>query len=185
MLVGYARVSTPEQSLDLQLDALRSAGCKRIFSDIASGAKSDRPGLTEALSYLRKGDTLVVWKLDRLGRSLQHLIEVIKNLGEIGIEFKSLQEALDTSTAGGKLAFHIFGAMTEFERELIRERTLAGLTAARARGRHGGRRNVLSNKQIEAGKILAKDKSRSIKDICNILNCSASTYYRYIHGEDR
>ena len=139
MLIGYMRVSTLDQNLDLQSDALKQVGCDKIFQDVASGAKSDRPGLEKALGYLREGDTLVVWKLDRLGRSLKHLIEVITRLHEEKKGFRSLQENLDTSTSTGKLVFHVFGALAEFERDLIRERTLAGLSAARARGRRGGR----------------------------------------------
>ena len=139
MLVGYARVSTTEQTLDLQFDALKKAGCSKIFTDTASGAKTERKGLDEALSYVREGDTLVVWRLDRLGRSLTHLIETVSQLDNRKIGFKSLTEQIDTTTSGGKLIFHIFGALAEFERNLIRERTNAGLQAARARGRVGGR----------------------------------------------
>src|SRR5512143_1215172 len=138
MLVGYARVSTLEQTLALQQDALTQAGCERIFTDTASGSLTDRPGLTEALDFARPGDTLVVWRLDRLGRSLRHLIDTVALLQERGIGLKSLQEQLDTTTSGGKLVFHVFGALAEFERDLIRERTQAGVMAARARGRLGG-----------------------------------------------
>jgi len=144
MLVGYARVSTADQYLRMQEDALRSTGCEEIYHDIASGAKTARPGLFEALSHLRSGDTLVVWKLDRLGRSLAHLIQTVKELSDKKIGFKSLQENIDTTTSGGQLIFHIFGALAEFERELIRERTQAGLKAARVRGRLGGRPPTLS-----------------------------------------
>src|SRR5512133_3754740 len=144
MLIGYARVSTSDQTLDLQKDALRQAGCERIFTDTASGAKAERIGLEEAMSHLRKGDILVVWKLDRLGRSLKHLIETITALNAEGIGFKSITESIDTTTSGGKLIFHIFGALAEFERDIIKERTQAGLTAARARGRLGGRPKALS-----------------------------------------
>jgi DNA invertase Pin-like site-specific DNA recombinase len=135
MLIGYARVSTTDQTLDLQKDALKKAGCSKIFTDTASGAKAERTGLDEALNYVRSGDTLVVWKLDRLGRSLPHLIETITGLNNRGIGFKSITEAIDTTTSGGKLIFHIFGALAEFERDIIRERTQAGLNAARSRGR--------------------------------------------------
>ena len=135
MLIGYARISTQEQTLNLQQDALHNAGCDRIFTDTASGAQAERKGLEQALSYVRKGDTLVVWRLDRLGRSLPHLITTMTALEERGIGFKSLTENIDTTTSGGKLIFHIFGALAEFERNLIRERTQAGLTAARARGK--------------------------------------------------
>ena len=133
MLIGYARVSTSDQTLDLQKDALDKAGCSRIFTDTASGAKAERIGLDQAINYVRQGDTLVVWRLDRLGRSLPHLIETITGLNNRGIGFKSITEAIDTTTSGGKLIFHIFGALAEFERDIIRERTQAGLTAARAR----------------------------------------------------
>ena len=135
MYIGYARVSTPDQSLALQTDALQVAGCERLFTDTVSGAQVDRPGLATALNGCRPGDTLVVWKLDRLGRSLPHLVETVRDLGARGVGFKSLQEQLDTTTSGGKLIFHIFAALAEFERDLIRERTNAGLVAARARGR--------------------------------------------------
>src|SRR6266699_5490211 len=142
MLIGYARVSTLEQTLDLQKDALTKAECSKIFTDTISGAKTERKGLDEALSFLREGDTLVVWKLDRLGRSLNHLIEIITALESKKIGFKSLTESIDTTTPGGKLIFHIFGALAQFERDLIRERTNAGLAAARARGRRGGHPRV-------------------------------------------
>src|SRR5262249_7468620 len=129
MLVGYARVSTGDQNLDLQRDALKRAGCKKIFTDVASGAKDERGGLGEAIAYLRPGDTLAVWKLDRLGRSLKHLIETVTNLQVRKVGFRSLQESIDTTTSGGKLIFHVFGALAEFERDLLRERTQAGLRA--------------------------------------------------------
>ena len=147
MLIGYARVSTYEQTLNLQRDALDKAGCNKIFTDTASGIKAERKGLDEALGYVRKGDTLVVWRLDRLGRSLPHLITTMTDLEERGIGFKSLTENIDTTTRGGKLIFHIFGALVEFERNLIKERTRAGLTAARARGKKGGRPKALTARQ--------------------------------------
>ena len=139
MLIGYARVSTSEQNLDLQVDALKTAGCEKIFTEKESGASVERQGLNEAISFARKGDVLVVWKLDRLGRSIKHLIKIVTELEEGGVGFKSLNEAMDTSTAGGKLVFHIFSALAEFERDLIRTRTKAGLDSARVRGRIGGR----------------------------------------------
>jgi DNA invertase Pin-like site-specific DNA recombinase len=139
MIVGYARVSTDDQTLALQLDALQAAGCETVFRDTISGAKTERPGLSKALDHVRNGDMLVVWRLDRLGRSLSHLIELIQTLEGRGVGFKSLTEQIDTTTSGGKLIFHIFGALAEFERNLIRERTMTGLAAARARGRMGGR----------------------------------------------
>ena len=138
-LIGYARVSTNDQNLHLQQDALSTAGCLKIFTDTISGVKSERKSLAEALDYVRGGDTLVVWRLDRLGRSLKDLIESITELHSQNIGFKSLTENIDTTTSGGKLIFHIFGALAEFERDIIKERTNAGLTAARARGRQGGR----------------------------------------------
>lgn len=143
-LIGYARVSTPDQKLSLQHDALERAGCDRVFDDHASGARTDRPGLAEALAYLRAGDTLVVWKLDRLGRSMSHLIEKIGELASRGIGFRSLTENIDTTTPGGMLVFNIFGSLAQFERDLIRERTQAGLRAARERGSKGGRRPVVT-----------------------------------------
>src|SRR3712207_6388362 len=138
-LIGYARVSTTDQQLHLQQDALKAVGCLKIFTDTLSGATVERKGLDDALAYLRHGDTLVVWRLDRLGRSLKHLIETVTTLQDKGIELKSLTEHIDTGTSGGKLIFHLFGALAEFERNLIRERTAAGLLAARARGKQGGR----------------------------------------------
>ncbi len=148
-LIGYARVSTAEQDTKLQTDALQAAGCERIFEDTASGAKADRPGLAEALSYLREGDSLAVWRLDRLGRSLPHLIETIAGLEARGIGFRSLTENIDSTTPGGRLVFHVFGALAQFERDLIRERTRAGLAAAAARGRKGGRRPVVTAEKLQ------------------------------------
>lgn len=182
MLIGYARVSTAEQSLEPQVQALQSAGVEpgRIYTDTVSGARTQRPGLDEALGYARTGDTLIVWKLDRLGRSLPHLIEVMKDLEQRGIGFKSLTEGFDTTTAGGKLVFNLFGAIAEFERALIRERTLAGLNAARARGREGGRRAALTPAKKRMLQQMAKDRSLSPKDICREFGISESTYYRYV-----
>jgi DNA invertase Pin-like site-specific DNA recombinase len=180
MLIGYARVSTSDQTIDLQKDALDKAGCDKIFTDTASGAKAERIGLDQAVSYVRKGDTLVVWRLDRLGRSLPHLIETITSLNDRGIGFKSITEAIDTTTSGGKLIFHIFGALAEFERDIIRERTQAGLNAARARGRLGGRPKALSPKKAQMAKALYKDKNNTIDEICRTLNISRATLYRYV-----
>ncbi|MDE9447723.1 recombinase family protein [Xenorhabdus bovienii] len=148
-LIGYARVSTIEQDTALQTDALHKAGCERVFEDRCSGAKSDRPGLSEALAYLRDGDVLAVWRLDRLGRSLPHLIETISALEARGIGFRSLTESIDTTTPGGRLIFHVFGALGQFERDLIRERTKAGLTAAAVRGRKGGRKPVVTADKLQ------------------------------------
>ena len=185
MLIGYARVSTEDQSLDLQLDALLKAGCEKLFRDTASGVKSERKGLAEALAYVREGDVIVVWKLDRLGRSLQHLIEVMTELQGRGVGFRSLQENIDTTTAGGKLVFHLFGALAEFERELIRERTNAGLKAARVRGRLGGRKPVMDEKKIAKARALIADPAIQIADICATLNVSRSTLYKYLKTEQK
>ena len=152
--IGYARVSTTDQDLTLQLDALSKAGCARVFEDKASGAKADRPGLKAALSFVRNGDILTVWKLDRLGRSLPHLIETVNGLEARGISFRSLTEAIDTTTPGGRLIFHIFGALGQFERDLIRERTRAGLDAAMARGRRGGRKPVVTDEKLRRAQTL-------------------------------
>jgi DNA invertase Pin-like site-specific DNA recombinase len=182
MLIGYARVSTGEQTLDLQQDALQAAGCERLFTDVLSGTKESRPGLDEALSYVRKGDTLVVWRLDRLGRSLKHLIAVVTALEERGVGFKSLTEAIDTTTPGGKLIFHVFGALAEFERDLIQERTHAGLRAARARGRVGGRpRKLADPAQLELARTLYADGELDVAAICARLGISRATLYRSLN----
>jgi DNA invertase Pin-like site-specific DNA recombinase len=183
MLIGYARVSTHEQTLNLQQDALTKAGCTKIFTDTASGAKTERIGLEEALTYVRKGDTLVVWRLDRLGRSLPHLITTMTDLEERGIGFKSLTENIDTTTSGGKLIFHIFGALAEFERNLIRERTQAGLTAARARGKTGGRPKVLTGRKLSIAQDLY-DRRHPIAEILQTLKVSKATFYRSIKTRD-
>jgi DNA invertase Pin-like site-specific DNA recombinase len=187
MLIGYARVSTDDQDFALQEDALKNVGCKKIYYDKMSGARSERPGLREALDYLRDGeDCLVVWRLDRLGRSLKNLIEMMNRLEERGIGFQSLQESIDTTTSGGKLIFHIFGALAEFERNLIRERTKAGLAAARARGKKGGRRKALDEEKTRRLYKLYDeanaDGSRkyAIKEICEMLGISRSSLYRYL-----
>ena len=180
MNIGYARVSTQDQTLNLQKDALEKASCKKIFTDTASGSKAERKGLEEALEYLREGDTLVVWRLDRLGRSLKHLIETIRELNNRNIGFKSLTENIDTTTSGGKLIFHIFEALAEFERDIIRERTQAGLLAARARGRKGGRPKTLTPKKAKMLYDLYRNKENSIDEICKTLNISRTTLYRYI-----
>jgi DNA invertase Pin-like site-specific DNA recombinase len=186
MLVGYARVSTTDQNLDLQRDALKAAGCERTFTDTASGAKTERPGLTQLLKEGRQGDTLVVWKLDRLGRSLPHLVETVREMEAQGIGFKSLQENIDTTTSGGKLIFHIFASLAEFERDLIRERTNAGLSAARARGRKGGRpKGVMDTNKQKAAIALKNDTSRSVSEICEILGVSRNTYYKYVRPDDQ
>jgi DNA invertase Pin-like site-specific DNA recombinase len=183
MFVGYARVSTTDQTLDLQQDALTKAGCTRIFTDTASGAKTEREGLQEAISYVRAGDTLVVWKLDRLGRSLKDLITRITELNDRKVGFKSLTENIDTTTSGGKLIFHIFGALAEFERDIIRERTNAGLEAARTRGKKGGRPRALAPPQIQFAQKLYADKNTSVAEICKMLGISRHTLQRYVKRE--
>lgn len=180
MLIGYARVSTSDQNLDLQIDALKGANCEQVFTDVASGAKSERSRLEQAIKTCRKGDTLVVWKLDRLGRSLPHLVETVSLLIEQGIGFKSLQENIDTTTSGGKLIFHIFASLAEFERDIIRERTNAGLSAARARGRLGGRpKGAADENKQKAALALKNDPKYSVKEICEIVGISRNTYYKY------
>jgi|SRR5882762_3974788 len=181
MKIGYVRVSKQEQHEALQIDALKEAGCEKWFLDKITGSKAERKGLDEALAYLRPGDTLVVWKLDRAGRSLSHLIELLKGLKERDIEFVSLTEQIDTSTPGGKLIFHMMGALAEFERDLIRERTNAGLAAARARGHRGGRpRKLRTNGNIALARQMFADKSHSIPDMCAALGVSRATLYRYV-----
>lgn len=157
MIIGYARVSTTDQDTSLQLDALKNACVERIYQESRSGASKERPELTKCLDVMRAGDTLVVWRLDRLGRSLKDLVEIISDLEEKGIGFRSLTEAIDTTSAGGKLVFHIFAALSEFERSLIQERTRAGLAAARARGRKGGRPRALSKAQTQKARAMLSD----------------------------
>ena len=152
--IGYARVSTTDQDLALQSDALAAADCERVFEDRASGAKADRPGLTQALAFARSGDVLVVWKLDRLGRSMSHLIDMVRELDGRGVGLRSLTEQIDTTTPGGRLIFHVFGALGQFERDLIRERTRAGLKAAEARGRRGGRKPVVTEEKLRRARDL-------------------------------
>nr|WP_144164727.1 recombinase family protein [Bifidobacterium catenulatum] len=180
MTYGYARVSTGGQTTDLQRDALEKAGCNRIFIDVASGAKAHRPELDHMLDLLREGDTVVVWKLDRLGRSLQTLVELINNFDTRGVQFRSLTEAIDTSTPGGTLIFNIFGSLAQFERDLIRERTRAGLEAARARGRTGGRPASLNEKQIKEVRRLYESRSVTVDQIAKMMNVGRATIYRYL-----
>lgn len=183
MLVGYARISTDDQNLDLQHDALKKVGCEQIYEDQLSGARAERPGLQQALEYARNGDTLVVWRLDRLSRSLKDLIDMVATLETKGIGLKSLQESIDTTQSSGKLIFHIFAALAEFERNLIRERTQAGLIAARARGRKGGRPKALNkDKQCLAIQIYAA-KKHTVDQICKMMNISKPTLYKYIRAE--
>jgi DNA invertase Pin-like site-specific DNA recombinase len=182
MLVGYARVSTQDQKPHLQTDALKSAGCEKIFEEKASGAQRDRPELKAALDYIRAGDTLVVWKLDRLARSLKQLIETIEDMEDRGIGFKSLTENIDTTTSGGKLIFHIFASLSEFERSIIRERTRAGLDAARARGKKGGRPPSLTKKDIQAAKAMLADPEITVEEVAARLKVAPSTLYRHMPG---
>src|SRR5438105_6303390 len=189
MLIGYARVSTHEQLLDLQLDALKKAGVDpdKTYTDKISSRKAERPELIRALDQLREGDILVVWRLDRLGRSLQELINLVNLIHAKGADIKSLTEHLDTATPGGKLVFHVFASVAEFERDIIQERTKAGLQAARARGRKGGRptldKDASKRKKIEMAKALNADPAHSIEDICNTLHISRATFYRWL-GKD-
>jgi DNA invertase Pin-like site-specific DNA recombinase len=187
MNVGYARVSTLDQNLALQLDALKKAECSKIFTDTASGAKAERQGLEDALNYVRPGDALVVWRLDRLGRSLKDLIERLTELANRNIGFKSVTENIDTTTSGGKLIFHIFGALAEFERDLIRERTNAGLQAARSRGKKGGRpRSPLNEAQrLQLAKSMYENKTMPVSQIYKSLHIPRSTFYKYVREYGR
>lgn len=180
MLIGYARVSTDDQNLNLQHDALKNAGCERIFDDQITGNKIQRPGLEAALEFAREGDVVIVWRLDRLSRSLKDLIEMVALLDSKKIGLKSLHESIDTSSSSGKLIFHIFGALAEFERNLIRERTNAGLQAARARGRKGGRPKKLNADKSKLALKLYNDKEHSINKICELIGISKPTLYKYL-----
>jgi DNA invertase Pin-like site-specific DNA recombinase len=182
MLVGYARVSTQDQNPALQLDALKAVGCEKVFVEKASGAQRDRPELLAALDYLRAGDSLVVWKLDRLARSLKQLIETVELLESRSIGLRSLTEAIDTMTAGGKLVFHVFGALAEFERSIIRERTKAGLDAARAQGKKGGRPPALVAKDLAAAKAMLSDPEITVEEVAKRLQVAPSTLYRHLPG---
>lgn len=182
MLIGYARVSTLDQNPDLQLDALKQAGCEKLFTDKVSGTVTERPGLQKIKEVLRSGDTLVVWRLDRLGRSLRDLIDWMHYLDQEGVALRSLQESIDTSTPTGKLVFHLFGALAEFERNLIQERTVAGLTAARARGRQGGRPRSLDVDRRQLVIDLYREKKLTVKKICEMMNISKPTLYSYVRS---
>lgn len=185
MKIGYARVSTKEQSLNLQEDALQKAGCEKIYSEQISGTKSERPQLQEMIRHLRQGDIVVVWKLDRLGRSIRDLIKLVSGFQDNGVGFQSLQDAIDTTTPTGKLTFHLFAALAEFERDIISTRTKAGLEAARARGRKGGRPKGLSKKAQDKARLaesLYKERQRSIAEICDHLHISKPTLYRYLRS---
>lgn len=181
-LIGYARVSTGEQNSALQIDGLKSAGCETIFADTASGTKAARPNLDAALRYLRSGDTLVVWKLDRLGRSMRHLVELIGGLGQREIGFMSLTENIDASTPAGQLLFHVMGALAQFERDLIRERTIAGLSAAAARGRKGGRRPVVTVDVIEKARALM-GLGLTVREAASRLRVGKSTLYSALSAD--
>lgn len=185
MLIGYARVSTAVQNRAMQLDALKRAGCKRIFEDTASGARSDRPEWARLMDTVRKGDVIVVWKLDRAGRSLRHLIDVANDLSARGVGLRSLHENLDTSSSSGKLVFHVFGALAEFERDIIRERSKAGLEAARARGRVGGRRFSLTEEQTKQLRALYARRELSIAAICATFKISRPSLYNYLRDRPR
>ncbi|GAB2939208.1 recombinase family protein [Rhodococcus aerolatus] len=178
-LLGYARVSTTVQDPALQHDALSAAGCWRTFTDTASGSKTDRPQLGEVMAALRPDDTLVVWRLDRLGRSLPHLIETVRGLESRGVGFRSLQESIDTTTPGGRLVFHVFASLAEFERDLIRERTHAGLAAARARGRNGGRPTVMTPAKARQARKMMKDGT-PLGEVAAVVGVSRSTLYRQL-----
>lgn len=180
MLIGYARVSTHEQTLDLQLDALKKAGCETTHTDKISSVADERPGLNQALAIARDGDTIVVWRLDRLGRSLKQLTELVNELNGRGVGFKSLTENIDTTTTGGKLVFHIFGALAEFERDLIKERTNAGLQAARARGRLGGRPKALDEKRAARLKAMYDSQEYPIDELLEMFQVSRGTLYKYV-----
>lgn len=187
MLIGYARVSTPDQNFNLQVEALEKAGCAKVYQETASGAKVERKVLGEILAYLRPGDTLVVWRLDRLGRSLGHLIQLVNDLESHGIGFKSLVEAIDTTTPTGQFFFQITGAFAELERNLIRERTMAGLASARSRGRNGGRPKALDGEAFAMALTLYHDRRNPVGSICKKFGIAKRTFYRYLekHRQER
>ena len=185
MRVGYARVSRQDQRLESQRDALSADGCERIFEEKVSSREAERQALREAFEYCRKGDVLVVARLDRLGRSLRELIDLVGELEGRGVGFRSLKESLDTTTAGGRLIFHVFGALAEFEREIIRERTMAGLESARARGRHGGRPRALDEGRAKLARRLKEEGEHSIEEICSMLGVGRSTLYRYLSEDGK
>ena len=186
MKIGYARVSTQDQSLNAQLDSLKSAGCSKVFTEVASGAKKDRPVLREMMEYLREhsDDTLVTYKLDRVARSLPHLLEIMDDLKTKGIGFQSLTEEINTNSPGGKLLFHVMAAIAEFERDLIRERTMAGLKAAKAKGRIGGRPRQMTDDKINAVRQLLADGT-PVKDAAQAVGVSVPTLYRWLPGSER
>ncbi|MCK2086494.1 recombinase family protein [Aeromonas sp. 3925] len=182
-LIGYARVSTADQSLDMQIDSLKKAGCHQVFTDVASAVKSVRPGLEKALAYLREGDTLVVWKIDRLGRSLAHLVQTVDQLRERGVAFRSLTDAgLDTTTRNGKLLFNLFATLAEFERDLIRERTKAGLATAAAKGRRGGRRPVMTSAKLDRALRLIRDKNLTVREAAAVIGVGKTALYEALNA---
>jgi DNA invertase Pin-like site-specific DNA recombinase len=180
LLIGYARVSTVDQNLALQRDALAEVGCAKIFTEQLSGAGATRPQLADAINYARSGDTIVVWKLDRLARSIKQLIDTVETLRMRSIGFRSLTEALDTTTAQGRLVFHMFGALAEFERSLIRERTQAGLLAAKRAGRTGGRPPKLTDEDVDVARTMLTNPDIAVQSVANRLGVSLATLYRYI-----
>lgn len=181
MFIGYARVSTEDQKLYLQRDALKAAGCEKLYREKVSGAVRELPQRRNLLNYARKGDTVVVWKLDRLGRSLRDLIDVVTALGDKGVQFRSLQESIDTTTPAGKLTFHVFAALAEFERDMIRERTKAGLAAARSRGAVVGRPRSLTNKQVEMAEAMLAKPNISARQVAEQLGVHRATLYRHLN----
>jgi len=182
-LLGYARVSTSDQDAALQVDALNAAGCYRVYIDVISGSLDSRPELDKLLDQIRPGDTLVVWRLDRLGRSIRHLIDQLHVLAERGVGFRSLQETIDTTSPGGRLVFHVFAALAEFERDLIKDRTNAGLTAARARGRTGGRPSALSADKVKTAKKMYEQQDMTVAQIGDVLGVSRTTIYRTLNRQ--
>jgi len=185
VLIGYMRVSTVEQNLELQRDALEAAGCERIYDDTCSGSVTDRPGLAKALDHLRAGDALVVWKLDRIGRSLGHVVELVDGLHKKGIGLKVLTGGIDTTSSTGRLVFGIFATLAEFERDLIRERTMAGLAAARARGRTGGRPRLMTRAKLRTAMTMMANRANAAGDVAEQLGISVSTLYAYVDGEGK
>lgn len=183
-LIGYARVSTADQDMALQLDALRAAGCARIFTDVASGTRADRPGLDDALAYLRQGDTFVVWKLDRAGRSFSHLVQLVETLRERGIGLRSLTDGVDSSTTGGRMVIHLFAVLAEFERGLNNERTRAGLAVARAQGRTGGRRPVITAAKLAQAQKLIGEKGLTVREAATRLKVGKTALYKALAAAD-
>ncbi len=180
MLIGYMRVSTADQSLDLQRDALEKAGCERIYDDVCSGRATERPGLARALDVARAGDALAVWKLDRIGRSLPHIVQLVSDLRARDVGLKVLTGEIDTTSSTGRLVFGIFATLAEFERDLIHERTLAGLAAARARGRMGGRPRMMTRAKLKTAMAMMADRDNAARDIATVLGVSLSTLYAYV-----